>query len=59
MCPGFFVPGMDRPLNAKEPHAKEAHGSGAGRGQWTDIGDDTLAPYGNSDRSNAFRTVCM
>ncbi len=35
----------------------KARGSDTGRGQWTDIGDDSLTSYGNSydDRLNAIR----
>lgn len=46
-------------LKVSEPHAGEAHGSGTGRGQWTDIGDDSLAPYGNSYDDSHFGTHRM
>ncbi len=33
-----------------EPYAVRAYGSDTGRGQWTDIGDDSLTSYGNESK---------
>ncbi|CUJ91706.1 hypothetical protein RUE5091_01131 [Ruegeria denitrificans] len=44
MTSGLFASG----LKISEPHAGEAYGSDTGRGQWTDIGDDSLTSYGNN-----------